>query len=333
MKILAVVTILLLEAFVGVCGAGVDKPRRTLCISSPEVCEALNVTVIPAPVAMAMKGENITLSCHVSPRRPDSVLVVRWMFAGKAMGDEEKLIVKLNVRRAKYYGNYTKGFGQPKLRLLEERRDQSYGLLILNASEGDRGHYICRVQEIRHHQDRWRAASNGTAGTELRVHVRTTAYTWEDIWQLFEDVYLCAVLICSVGLVCMCLFTMVITCQYLHKRQSSKVSYYLVKCPQNSSGETVTSVASLSPALPKKEKKYLKKKSIQDTEVPPAIPAKDKLRRPKLLKAQPRKVVLPKIAEESLTYAELELVKPLPESKSAGKGTVYAQILFEDQPL
>lgn len=94
------------------------------------------------------------------------------------------------------------------------------------------------------------------------------------------------------------------------------------------------------------------------------------MRMPKLLKPQPRKVVLvssineihrnvlfvlqnllylilfnvscnsavvlnqqPKIAEESLMYAELELMKPLPEAKTATTGTVYAQILFEDKPV
>ncbi|RXN01608.1 V-set and transmembrane domain-containing protein 4 [Acipenser ruthenus] len=41
----------------------------------------------------------------------------------------------------------------------------------------------------------------------------------------------------------------------------------------------------------------------------------------------------PKIAEESLTYAELELVKPQPENKSVCTGTVYAQILFEEKQL
>lgn len=103
-----------------------------------------------------------------------------------------------------------------------------------------------------------------------------------------------------------------------------------------------------------------------------SAPIADKMRKPKLLKPQPRKVVLvssineihrtvlfvlqnfqllclilfyvscnsavvlnqqPKIAEESLMYAELELMKPLPEAKSATTGTVYAQILFEDRPV
>lgn len=101
-----------------------------------------------------------------------------------------------------------------------------------------------------------------------------------------------------------------------------------------------------------------------------SAPIADKMRMPKLLKPQPRKVVLvssineihrnvlfvlqnllylilfnvscnsavvlnqqPKIAEESLMYAELELMKPLPEAKTVTTGTVYAQILFEDKPV
>ncbi|TSL75290.1 V-set and transmembrane domain-containing protein 4 [Bagarius yarrelli] len=112
-------------------------------------------------------------------------------------------------------------------------------------------------------------------------------------------------------------------------------NYHLVKSPQNSSGETVTSVVSLSPALPKKQKNYKSKKKAEQVEEPPEIPAKapiaDRLRKPKLLKPQPRKIILPKIAEESLTYAELELVKTLPGAQTSKTGTVYAQILFEDQ--
>lgn len=41
----------------------------------------------------------------------------------------------------------------------------------------------------------------------------------------------------------------------------------------------------------------------------------------------------PKIAEESLTYAELELVKPLPDNKASCTSTVYAQILFEERQV
>lgn len=100
-----------------------------------------------------------------------------------------------------------------------------------------------------------------------------------------------------------------------------------------SSGETVTSVVSLSPALPKKQKNYKMKKKAEQVEEPPEIPAKgrsgaslsiycvkdliynkslsypfnllitspmfyfpapiaDRLRKPKLLKPQPRKIIL-----------------------------------------
>lgn len=41
----------------------------------------------------------------------------------------------------------------------------------------------------------------------------------------------------------------------------------------------------------------------------------------------------PMIAEKTLTYAELELVKTFPDAKSSRTGTVYAQILFEEQPV
>ncbi|MEQ2158918.1 hypothetical protein GOODEAATRI_017101, partial [Goodea atripinnis] len=151
-------------------------------------------------------------------------------------------------------------------------------------------------------------------------------------------VYLCAVLICSVGLLCMCMFTVTITCQFIQRKQRLKDQYHLVKSSQNSSGETVTSIVSVSPALPKKERRYRKKRSREyQEEKPPKIPAKapieDKTRKPKLLRPQPRKVVLPRIVEENLTYAELDLVKPIPETKASRGGTVYAQILFEEQQL
>ncbi|KAK2820893.1 hypothetical protein Q5P01_023852 [Channa striata] len=197
---------------------------------------------------------------------------------------------------------------------------------------------MCRVQEFKKHQDRWKASSNCTAATELRVHVLPATKAKESLWSLFEDVYLCAVLICSVGLLCMCMFTVTVTCQYIQRKQRLKDNYHLVKSPQNSSGETVTSVVSESPALPKKERRYRKKRSRDHPEeVPPEIPAKvplgDKARKPKLLKPQPRKLVLPKIVEENLTYAELDLVKPIPEPKASRSGTVYAQILFGEQQL
>ncbi|KAM3592609.1 uncharacterized protein V6R79_022041 [Siganus canaliculatus] len=306
-----------------------------------DVCLCVNVTISPSPFTVAQEGQNITLTCVVSQRRRNAALpVVKWTFlpAGTDRLEDELLIARVNMRKARFYGNYTKSFPWPKMKLTVVKQGKIFELLILNVSEGDQGLYMCRVQEFKKHQDRWKAASNCTAATELRVHVQPAVKAKESLWSLFEDVYLCAVLICSVGLLCMCMFTVTVTCQYIQRKQRLKDNYHLVKSPQNSSGETVTSLVSVSPALPKKERRYRKKRSRDyQEEKPPEIPAKapigDKTRRPKLLKPQPRKVVLPKIVEESLTYAELDLVKPVPDTKASCSGTVYAQILFGEQQL
>ncbi|XP_072312743.1 V-set and transmembrane domain-containing protein 4 [Eucyclogobius newberryi] len=306
-----------------------------------DICFAINVTIIPAPFTVAQEGQNISLSCIVSQRRRNAALpVVKWTFlpAGAYRAEDELLIARVNMRKARFYGNYTKSFSWPKMKLTVVKQGKIFDLTILNVVEGDRGLYMCRVQEFKKHQERWKASSNCTAATELRVHVLPTTRAKESLWSLFEDVYLCAVLICSVGLLCMCMFTVTVTCQYLHRKRRLKEPYHLVKSPQNSSGETVTSVISVSPALPKKQRRYRKKRSRHyQEETPPEIPAKvpigDKTRKAKLLKPQQRKFLLPKIVEENLTYAELDLVKPLPEAKACCNGTVYAQIMFEEQQL
>ncbi|CAL8260327.1 unnamed protein product [Arctogadus glacialis] len=306
-----------------------------------DVCHSINVTVTPAPFTVAQEGENVTLSCVVSQRRRNTALpVVKWTFlpAAAERPEDEVLVARVNMRKARFYGNYTKSFPWPKLKLTVVKQGKIFDLLVLNVSERDRGLYMCRVQEFRKHQERWKAFSNSTAATELRVHVVPPTKPKESLLSLFQDVYLCAVLICSVGLLCMCLFTVTVTCQYIHRKQRLKDNYLLVKSPQYSSGETVTSVISGSPALPKKQRRYRKKRSRGPQEdIPPEIPAKapirEKVRITKLLKPQPRKLVLPKILEESLTYAELELVKPIPETKSSSTGTVYAQIMFTERRL
>ncbi|KAK2885064.1 V-set and transmembrane domain-containing protein 4 isoform X2 [Channa argus] len=306
-----------------------------------DLCLTINVTITPSPFTVAQEGQNITLSCAVSQRRRNTALpVVKWTFlpASTDRLEDELLIARVNMRKARFYGNYTKSFPWPKLKMTVVKQGKIFDLLILNVSEGDQGLYMCRVQEFKKHQDRWKASSNCTAATELRVHVLPATKAKESLWSLFEDVYLCAVLICSVGLLCMCMFTVTVTCQYIQRKQRLKDNYHLVKSPQNSSGETFTSLVSVSPALPKKERRYRRKRSRDhQEEVPPEIPAKaplrDKAQKPKLLKPQPRKLVLPKIVEENLTYAELDLVKPIPEPKASRSGTVYAQILFGEQQL
>ncbi|KAM6897135.1 V-set and transmembrane domain-containing protein 4 [Xenentodon cancila] len=306
-----------------------------------DLCQAINATITPSPFTVAQEGQNITLTCVVSQRRRNTALpVVKWTFlpAGADRPEDELLIARVNMRKARFYGNYTKSFTWPKMKLTVVKQGKIFELLILNVSEGDRGLYMCRVQEFRKQKDRWKASSNCTAATELRVHVLPATKAKESLWSLFEDVYLCAVLICSVGLLCMCMFTVTVTCQFIQRKQRLKDNYLLVKSPQNSSGETVTSVVSVSPALPKKERRYRKKRSRDyQEEIPPEIPAKapigDNTRKPKLLKPHQRKVLLPRIVEENLTYAELDLVKPLPDTKASCSGTVYAQILFGEQQL
>ncbi|XP_056153044.1 V-set and transmembrane domain-containing protein 4 [Lampris incognitus] len=306
-----------------------------------DLCRAINVTVTPSPFTVAQEGQNVTLSCVVSQRRRNSALpVVKWTFlpAGAGRPQDELLIARVNMRKSRFYGNYTKSFPWPKLKLTVVKQGKIFDLLILNVSEEDQGLYMCRVQEFKKHQDRWKATTNGTATTELRVHALPAAKAKDSLWRLFEDLYLCAALICSVGLLCMCMFTVTVTCQHIQRKQRLKDNYYLVRRSQNSSGETVTSVISVSPALSKKDRRYRKKKSKkhreeQPPEIPPKAPIADKLQKPILLEPQPRNVVLPKIAEESLTYAELELVKHPPECKSMYTGTVYAQILFEERQL
>ncbi|XP_021510715.1 V-set and transmembrane domain-containing protein 4 [Meriones unguiculatus] len=302
---------------------------------APEVCGALNVTVSPGPVVDYLEGENATLLCHVSQkRRKDSLLAVRWFFAPH--GSQEALMVKMTkLRVIQYYGNFSRTANQQRLRLLEERRGVLYRLSVLTLRPADQGQYVCRVQEISKHRNKWTAWSNGSSATEMRViSLKAAEDSLEKkkvTWAFFEDLYMYAVLVCCVGILSVLLFTLVIACQsVLHKRKS-RVRHYLVKCPQNSSGETVTSVTSLAPLQPQKGKRRKER-----ADVPPAVPAKAPIvttfHKPKLLKPQ-RKVALPKITEENLTYAELELIKPHRAAKGVPTNTVYAQILFEENQL
>nr|XP_020665311.1 V-set and transmembrane domain-containing protein 4 isoform X3 [Pogona vitticeps] len=279
---------------------------------SPEVCEALNVTVSPGPKAQYVVGDNATLFCHVSQkRRKENLLAVRWVFAFPPA--EEHLMIKMTKYGAvQYYGNYTRNVYRKRLRLLEERYRTLYTLFILDLQKADQGHYICKVQEIGKHRNKWTAWSNGSASTEI------------------QDLYVIAVFVCSIGIVSLLLFSVVILCQTMINRKRSHVKHYLVECSQNSLGETVTSVTSLSPVQPVKIKR--KKKVEQPPAIPAKAPVSSAFSKPKLLKPQ-RKILLPRIAEENLTYAELELIKPHQEAKGIPTMTVYAQILFEENKM
>ncbi|XP_044798349.2 V-set and transmembrane domain-containing protein 4 isoform X2 [Bubalus bubalis] len=344
---------------------------------APEVCGALNVTVSPGPVVDYLEGENATLLCHVSQkRRKDSLLAVRWFFARP--DSQEALMVKMTkLRVVQYYGNFSRSAYRQRLRLLEERRGALYTLSVLTLQPADQGHYVCKVQEISKHRNKWTAWSNGSSGTEMRdtrlkgssclgasglcssrqfdpvatfnqragmwwlpqptpLKFHLLLLSWggachcsqatvspegqptkgwspqkvtepsrvislkssedssvekkKETWAFFEDLYVYAVLVCCVGILSVLLFTLTIIWQSVFSKRKSRVRHYLVKCPQNSSGETVTSVTSLAPLQPKKGKRRKEK-----ADVPPAVPAKAPIattfHKPKLLKPQ-RKVTL-----------------------------------------
>ncbi|KAM6997687.1 V-set and transmembrane domain-containing protein 4a [Tautogolabrus adspersus] len=337
-----------------------------------EFCHALNVTVTPGPVVMATEKDNMTLSCLVSQRkRSSSVLILRWFFSPLATPTlsppppppspsssppspepSQVLIVKLGIKKMKIYGNYTRRFTQPKFRLHEEVEGEVYRLQILNLSGPDQGFFTCRVQEIHKHRNTWRASSNGTSTTQLTVHLTHEDPTSEGLWRLFADVYLCAVLICSLGLLSIFLFTLVLTCQYFYRQHRLKASYLLVRCPESSSGETVTSSSSCSSSSPRAQRKDTRPKTDRRITVtppklpekpPPHIPAKvpvaaKRPQKPRRLKKSSATVIT---QDDSLTYAELELVRACPQppasstpdSSSSNPDTVYAQILFQEKQL
>lgn len=115
-----------------------------------------------------LEGENATLLCHVSQkRRKDSLLAVRWFFAPD--GSHEALMVKMTkLRIIQYYGNFSRIANQQRLRLLEERRGVLYRLSVLTLRPTDQGQYVCKVQEISKHRNKWTAWSNGSSATEMR---------------------------------------------------------------------------------------------------------------------------------------------------------------------
>uniref|UniRef100_A0A665UM77 V-set and transmembrane domain containing 4a n=1 Tax=Echeneis naucrates TaxID=173247 RepID=A0A665UM77_ECHNA len=300
----------------------------SLCLLSTEVCYTLNVTVTPGPIVMATEKDNFTLSCLVSQRkRTNSVLILRWFFT--PLASSQFLIVKMGIKKLKLYGNYTRRFPQPKFHLHEEAEGELYRLRIFNVTQTEEGFYTCKVQEIRKHRNTWRASSNGTSTTQLTVHFTLEDGSSEGLWRLFADVYLCAVLICSLGLLSIFLFTVVLTCQYFHRRHrlKGKISF--------SYRETVTSSSSSSSSSPKAQRKDGRQKPDRRVTVTP----------PKLPEEPPPHIpVKGKVItqEDSLTYAELELVRPRPEPQAASSNpdpapsssdTVYAQILFQENPI
>lgn len=194
--------------------------------------------------------------------------------------------------------------------------------MLIDLHPSDQGIYICRVQEVAWHRGRWSAVSNGTASTHLKV---TTFAAFEEkqifTWALFQDLYLYAVLICCVGIFSLLTFLLILLCQTIFKGTHSKVKWE--GSERAFDGDPF--VTNLLSSGPTKKKKIKKKQE----EIPPAIPVKGPLI--SLEGNSRQELLLPKLVEEGLTYAELELIKPIPPIKESSSGTVYAQILFEAQ--
>lgn len=336
----------------------------TKALLTAEVCHALNVTVSPGPVVMITERNNLTLSCSVSQRkRSNSVLILRWFYSPSlstttnptdtSTSPNQFLIAKLGIKKIKLYGNYTRRFPKPKFRLFEDKEGEVFRLWIFNVTGMDQGLYSCKVQEIRKLRDTWRASSNGTSSTQLKVHFSLEDSDGEGLWRLFADVYLCAVLICSMGLLSIFFFTLVLIGQYLYRRHRLKTSYLLVKCPESSSGETVTSSSSSSSSSPKAPRRETKPIPMSRKHTPPKLPleppphiqakvpvAAKRPRKPRRSKTPQQRAVTPRgLQDDSLTYAELELVRPRPEPPTlpnsdqtpSNSDTVYAQILFQEK--
>ncbi|XP_021163223.2 V-set and transmembrane domain-containing protein 4a isoform X2 [Fundulus heteroclitus] len=347
-----------------------------------EVCHTLNVTVTPGPLVLVAERDNLTLCCRVSERKwSSSVLILRWLFSPLSpptlrppvvpatsptgLPPSQFLIVRIGIKKIKQYGNYSRRFPQPKFRLFDDAAGEAYRLLIANVTGMDQGFYSCRVQEIRKYRNTWRASSNGTGTTQLTVHFTPKDGSSEGLWLLFADVYLCAVLICSLGLLSIFLFSLVLTAQYLHRRHRLKASYLFVKCPESrsslrrlllSSGETVTSSSSCSSSPPRTQRRQTRQQVDRGPAVTAPKPAEEPLfqppvrapaaakrpQKPRRLKTQPRRSGTSRVSQEdSLTYAELELVRPKqdppasssPDATPSSPDTVYAQILFQEEKL
>lgn len=78
------------------------------------------------------------------------------------------MVKMTKLRVIQYYGNFSRTANQKRLRLLEERRGVLYRLSVLTLRPADQGQYVCKVQEISKHRNKWTAWSNGSSATEMR---------------------------------------------------------------------------------------------------------------------------------------------------------------------
>ncbi|KAK1905164.1 V-set and transmembrane domain containing protein 4 [Dissostichus eleginoides] len=225
--------------------------------------------------------------------------------------DNATLSCMLGIKKIKLYGNYTRRFTQLKYRLFEETEGEVYRLQVLNVTRTDQGFYSCRVQEIRKHRNTWRASSNGTSTTQLTVDFTLETGSSDGLWRLFA------------------------------------------------AQERLLPAPAVPPVPPQEPKGKTQDRNLaEESQYHPLnyLQCPHLIYKPKclLLQSDPRSpegqsiisgvlqivVIEPRVShDDSLTYAELELVRPRPEPPSSSSpdptasstDTVYAQIFFQEK--
>ncbi|XP_062926406.1 V-set and transmembrane domain-containing protein 4a isoform X1 [Mobula hypostoma] len=325
-----------------------------------DFCEALSVIVTPGPVVRFTEGQRGSLFCRVSQqRRRNSYLSLVWLFSN-AENSNQRILRVNRTGHVQAFRNCKEHHCE--LQFFQQGAAKIFVLIIDKFHRSDEGRYRCRVQEITYLNRKWLSISNGENGTEVRVRLpqttavvipQSTQQTWtvskdsfletstllisrnaKEEQKIFEDLYLYVTLMCSVGILSVMLFAAVIVCQILKNRKKSKARKYLTNEPNSSSGEMVTNAGSSSIFQTKSGKKTI---AAGDTPppVPVKIPRREASTKRKFLKKHDAKSILPRIVEDSLTYAELELTpthptappvasSPTPQSPT----TVYAKIFF-----
>ncbi|XP_059802758.1 V-set and transmembrane domain-containing protein 4a isoform X4 [Hypanus sabinus] len=281
-----------------------------------DFCEALSVIVTPGPVVEFTEGQRGSLFCRVSQqRRKNSYLSLVWFFSN-AENSNQRILRVNRTSHVQAFRNCKENHCE--LQFFQQGAAKIFVLIIDKLHSSDEGHYRCRVQEIAYLNRRWLSISNGENGTEVRVRLLQTTtvvvpQSTQQTWAVSKAV---------------------IVCQILKNRKKTKARKYLTNELNSSSGEMVTNTVSSSIFRTKSGKK-----TIAAGDAPPPVPVKIPRReastKRKFLNKHDAKSILPRIVEDSLTYAELELTPthptapPVTGSPTAqSPTTVYAKIFF-----
>ncbi|XP_072881756.1 V-set and transmembrane domain-containing protein 4a isoform X3 [Hemitrygon akajei] len=304
-----------------------------------DFCEALSVIVTPGPVVEFTEGQRGSLFCRVSQqRRKNSYLSLVWFFSN-AENSNQRILRVNRTGHVQAFRNCKEHHCE--LQFFQQGAAKIFVLIIDKFHSSDEGHYRCRVQEIAYLNRRWLSISNGENGTEVRVRLLQTTtvvvpQSTQQTWTVSKESLLetSTLLISRNTKEEWKIFEAVIVCQILKNRKKTKARKYLTNEPNSSSGEMVTNTVSSSIFQTKSGKK-----TIAAGDAPPPVPVKIPRReastKRKFLNKHDAKSILPRIVEDSLTYAELELTPthptapPVTSSPTAqSPSTVYAKIFF-----